>query len=402
MLRIILSGCMGKMGRVIISETQKNDDFTVVAGVDKMAKNAIGFDFPVYSDISKCKEQADVIIDFSRPEALPQLLRYAQKNQVPMVLSSTGYNANDISAIEYASENVAIMRSSNMSVGINLLMELSKSATNILHSNFDIEIEERHHNQKVDAPSGTAIMLADAINQAAGGDLEYVYDRHESRTARAKRELGLHALRGGTITGEHTVVFAGSDEVIELTHKAYSRNIFALGALRAAKFIVNIPCGLYNMGSLLTQQNIVTNAYSSESDAIISISNIKKPSLISDIFRLLKENEIMVDIISQTVPVNSVYTLSFSVSKPLAHKAFELVKSITSDETMDMLEHIAKVTIEGSGMAHHAGVSGDIFDTLAQRDIPVLLITTSETKITCCIPVEYKDAALEALKECFT
>ncbi len=402
MLRIILSGCMGKMGRVIIAETKKNDDFTVVAGVDKLAPSADGFDFPVYSDISKITEEADVIIDFSRPEALPQLLRYGQKMHIPMVLCSTGYNANDISAIEFASENVAIMRSANMSVGINLLMELSKSATNILHSNFDIEIEERHHNQKVDAPSGTAVMLADAINQAAGGDLEYVYDRHERRSARDKRELGMHALRGGTITGEHTVVFAGTDEVIELTHKAYSRNIFALGALRAAKFIVNLPFGLYNMGSLLTQQNIVTNAYSSESDAIISISNIKKPSLISDIFKKLKENEIMVDIISQTVPVNGIYTLSFSVSKPLSQKAYSIISELVTDEYMEMLEHIAKVTIEGSGMEHHAGVSGDIFDSLQQKNIPVLLITTSETKITCCIPVEYKDQALEALKACFT
>ncbi len=402
MLKVILSGCMGKMGRVIINETQKGDEFKVVAGVDLMAANAVDFDFPVYSDIEKCKEEADVIIDFSRPEALPQLLRYGQKKHIPMVLCSTGYNANDVRAVEYASENVAIMRSANMSLGVNLLMELSKSATNILHNNFDIEIEERHHNQKVDAPSGTAMMLADAINQAAGGDLEYVYDRHENRTARKKRELGMHALRGGTITGEHTVVFAGSDEVIELTHKAYSRSIFAHGALRAAKFIVTLPCGLYNMGSLLTQQNIVTNAYSSESDAIISISNIKNAKLVSDIFKALKENDIMVDIITQTVPVNGIYTLSFSVSKPLVEKSVGLISPLMTDETIEVLDHIAKVTIEGSGMEHHAGVSGDIFGSLQEKNIPVLLITTSETKITCCIPKEYKDQALEALKECFT
>lgn len=393
---------MGKMGRVIIGQTEKSDEFTVVAGVDKLAASADGFAFPVYSDISKCTEEADVIIDFSRPEALPQLLRFGQKRRIPMVLCSTGYNANDISSIEYASEHVAIMRSANMSVGINLLMELSKSATNILHSNFDIEIEERHHNQKVDAPSGTAMMLADAINQAAGGDLEYVYDRHERRCARDKRELGMHALRGGSITGEHTVVFAGNDEVIELTHKAYSRNIFASGALRAAKFIAPLPFGLYNMGSLLTQQNIVTNAYSSESDAIISISNIKNHSFVGDIFKKLKENEIMVDIITQTVPVKGIYTLSFSVSEPLAQKAIEIIGQIINEEVIELIDNIAKVTIEGSGMAHHAGVSGDIFGSLQEKNIPVLLITTSETKITCCIPKEYKDQALEALKECFT
>ncbi|MBR2861313.1 MAG: 4-hydroxy-tetrahydrodipicolinate reductase [Clostridia bacterium] len=399
MIKIILSGCMGKMGRVIMNLVEQNPNFTIVAGCDKMAPAAEDFPFPVYSELTKCTEEADVVVDFSRPDALPKILRFAQQKNMPIVLASTGYNANDISSIEYASENIPIMCSSNYSLGINLLKQLSTTATTILSSNFDIEIEERHHNAKVDAPSGTAMMLADAVNKAAGGDLEYVYDRHENRNPRGKRELGLHALRGGSITGEHSVIFAGPDEVVELRHVAYSRNIFALGALRATEFICSLPCGLYDMSSLLTQQQIITGAYSSESDAIISISNIKSPATINNIFKAIKDADIMLDIISQPIPVNNVYTLSISVSKPLADKAYKIILGVSNGATVEVLDDIAKVTVEGSGMAHHAGVSGDVFAALSNAQVPVLLITTSETKITCCIPKEYTQTALNVLKE---
>jgi len=209
----------------------------------------------------------------------------------------------------------------------------------------------------------------------------------------------MHALRGGTITGEHSVIFAGTDEVVELRHVAYSRNIFALGALRAAAFICGLPCGLYNMSSLLTQQQIITSAYSSESDAIISIHNIKDASVISNIFKAIKDAEIMLDIISQPIPVNGIYNLSISVSKPLAEKAYKVILGVSGGAAVTILDDVAKVTIEGSGMAHHAGVSGDIFTALASKAIPVLLITTSETKITCCIPKEFTQIALDVLKE---
>ena len=165
MLKIILSGCLGKVGQAIVAAVKDNDEFEICAGVDKMAANA-QTDFPVYSDIAKCQEKADVIIDFSRPEALPPLLRYAQQHKLPMVLASTGYNQNDIRSIEYASENIPILRSSNMSLGINLLKDLAAKASAILNSTYDIEIIEKHHNTKVDAPSGTAIMLADATRSS--------------------------------------------------------------------------------------------------------------------------------------------------------------------------------------------------------------------------------------------
>ncbi len=402
MIKLILSGCLGKMGRVVTDVVNTDDEVAIVAGVDTAFSGENPHDYPIYSDISKCKEEADVILDFSRPDALPHLLRYAQQTRTPLVLSSTGYDDNDIYSIEYASENVPIFRSSNYALGVNLIKEFSRQASANLNGTFDIEIIEKHHNTKVDAPSGTAVMLAEAINAAAGGDLEYNYDRHNQRQPRPKREIGLHALRGGTITGEHSVIFAGPDEVVELTHIAYSRKIFALGALRAVKFIISLPCGLYDMNSLLTKQQIITHAYSSESDVLITVSNIKNYSVIRDIFVQLKESDIMIDIISQPTPVKGAFELSISVPLGLADKAKRIIADIEDVGDIEVIEDISKVTVEGSGMAHHAGATGEVIGILTDMNIPVLLITTSETKITCCIPRARSKEALAALKTCFT
>ena len=403
MIRMILSGCMGKMGHAVAAAASaKSRDFAICAGVDALASREHDLPFPVYTDIGKCTEKADVIVDFSRPDALPMLLSYAQKHRLPLVLASTGYNKNDYNSIKYASENIPILCSSNMSLGINLLKELSSTASAILNSTFDIEIMEKHHATKVDAPSGTAMMLADAVNEAAGGDLEYVFDRHERREARPQRELGLHALRGGTITGDHTVMFAGQDEVLELTHRAYSRNIYAQGALRAAEFIVTLPCGLYNMSSLLTQQQILTNVYYSEDDSVLSVSGITDSKRISAVFSMLRESDIMVDIVCQPIPQNGVASLSFSVPSTMAEKALRVIRDVTDSETVECFDNLAKITVEGAGMAHHAGAAGDVLGVLASLSIPVQLITTSETKITCCIPRERVRDAVPALKQCLT
>ncbi len=402
MINIILSGCLGKMGHAIINAVAQNDNFCICAGVDSMATPETSIGFPVYTSINKVTEKGDVIVDFSRPDALPMLLHYAEAHRLPLVLASTGYNKNDKLSIEYAAEKIPIMCSSNMSLGINVLRLLAQTATSVLNANFDIEILEKHHSQKVDAPSGTAMMLADSINEAAGGDMEYIFDRHERRMARPKKEIGLHAVRGGNIAGDHTVIFAGCDEVIELTHRAYSRNIYAVGALKAAEFIVSLPCGMYDMTSLLTQEQIITNAYYSETDTLISVSNIKDPSLISRIFTELKESDIMVDIISQTVPVNGIYVLSLSVVKNLADKAMRVIQDLLEDEKAELIDDIAKVSVEGSGMAHHAGAAGDVLSTLSKLSIPVYSITTSETKITCCVPSHHAKKAVTALKDIFT
>ena len=249
MKNVILNGCFGRMGKVITELTQKSDTLNICAGVDAFGSG--NAQFPVYKQISDVKEKADVIIDFSNPSALDNLLTYAISTKTPLVLATTGFSMQQIEKIESAAKQIPIFFTFNMSLGINLLTALSKKAAQVLGSDFDIEIIEKHHNQKLDAPSGTAIMLADSINQVYGDTLQYEYDRHSKRMARPKNEIGIHSVRGGTIVGEHEVIFAGKDEVISLSHSASSRDVFACGAVRAAHFIIDKSAGLYDMNMLI-------------------------------------------------------------------------------------------------------------------------------------------------------
>lgn len=249
MKRIIISGCCGRMGRVIASCILDRDDCEVVAGVDKAGEQYARF--PVYTQISEVKEAADVIIDFSHPSALDGLLSYCRKNGTALVAATTGYTPEQTAQIKAAAGEIPIFFSFNMSLGINLLAELAKKAAAVLGDQFDIEIVEKHHNQKIDAPSGTALMLADAVNEALDEKCPYTYDRHSQRKKRSKNEIGIHSVRGGTIVGEHELIFAGRDEVITLAHSAASKEVFAVGAVNAAVYMAGKPAGLYNMGSML-------------------------------------------------------------------------------------------------------------------------------------------------------
>ena len=237
------------MGSVVRQIVKDNDNLEIAAGVDICEGTA---EFPVYKVITDVKENADVIIDFSSPKALDSILAYATGNNVPVVLCTTGYSEEQLAEINEAAKKVAILRSANMSLGINTLVKLLKTATEILAGNgYDIEIVERHHNQKKDAPSGTALLLADAINDTANGRYDYVYDRSDRREVRPKDEIGISAVRGGSIVGDHEVIFAGLDEVIEISHRAYSRSVFAKGAVSAAAFLSGKPAGMYNMGDVV-------------------------------------------------------------------------------------------------------------------------------------------------------
>ena len=249
MTRVIFCGCYGRMGNAVRQIVKDEKDMEIVTGVDIMDGSA---EFPVYKTISDVKEAADVIIDFSSPKALASLLEYATSKNVPVVLCTTGFSEEQLAEIKTASGKVAILRSANMSLGINTLVKLLKTATEILSSNgYDIEIVERHHNQKKDAPSGTALLLADAINDAADGKYEYVYDRSDRREVRPQNEIGISAVRGGSIVGDHEVIFAGLDEVIEIKHRAYSRSVFAKGAVSAAAFLAGKPAGMYDMSNVI-------------------------------------------------------------------------------------------------------------------------------------------------------
>lgn len=248
MTRIILSGANGKMGKVIQSVVSGRDDCEIVAGVDL---NTQSDRFPVYDSIKNVKEKADVVIDFTNPVLLDDLLFYSKETSTPLVIATTGYDTAQKKQIEDASKESAVFFTYNMSLGINLLATLAKKAADILGRDFDIEIVEKHHNQKIDAPSGTALMLADAICEEFDEPLKYEYDRHSKREKRSKNEIGMHSVRGGTIVGEHEIIFAGRDEIITLSHSARSKEIFAVGAVNAAVFMNGKSSGLYSMKDLI-------------------------------------------------------------------------------------------------------------------------------------------------------
>ena len=250
MVRAILHGCNGVMGQVVTGMIQEDPAIEVVAGIDILAvqKN----DYPVFAKPADCDVEADVIIDFSSAKAVDALLDFAEERQIPLVLCSTGLSEEQLARVEAVSRKTAVLRSANMSVGVNLLFKVLKMAAPVLAAEgFDIEILEKHHNRKLDAPSGTAIALADAINEAMEEPYTYTFDRSAERRKRDPKEIGFAAIRGGNIVGEHDVIFAGTDEVITISHQASSRAIFAKGAVAAARFLAGKPAGLYNMQDVI-------------------------------------------------------------------------------------------------------------------------------------------------------
>ena len=247
---VILHGAAGHMGAVVDEIVTADPEMTIVAGVDAFGKP--NRPYPVYSSLSEVTESADVIIDFSTAKAVDALLAYAVERRIPLVLCTTGLSEEQLANVEEASKEIAILRSANMSIGVNLLLKLLKDAArSLLPNGFDAEIVEMHHRRKLDAPSGTAVALAESINDAMGGTYHFTYDRSERRESRDPKEIGVSALRGGTVVGVHDVVFAGQDEVIEFKHTAYSRAIFGRGAVAAARFLAGKPAGLYSMSDVI-------------------------------------------------------------------------------------------------------------------------------------------------------
>lgn len=250
MVRIIMNGCNGHMGRVISDLVAKDEDAEIVAGVD--ITDAGIHSYPVFTDIHSCDVQADVMIDFSSAKATDAVLEYCGEKELPLVLCTTGLSEEQIEKVKETAQKTAVLRSANMSLGINTLLKLLQDAAKVLAAaGFDMEIVERHHNLKVDAPSGTALALADSLNEAMDHQYHYVYDRSQKREQRDAKEIGISAVRGGTIVGDHEVIFAGPDEVIEFKHTAYSKTVFAKGAVEAAKFLKGKQAGLYNMSHVI-------------------------------------------------------------------------------------------------------------------------------------------------------
>jgi len=247
MIKILFNGCNGKMGKVVCNLAANFPDLEIAAGIDK---NASSDKFPVYSSPEACETEVDVILDFSRPDALDGLLEFAKKRKTPVIFCTTGYSQEQIAKMKEASGEIPVFRSANMSIGINVVNNILKNISAFLYDNYDIEIIEKHHNQKVDAPSGTAILLADTIKAAIPEETVYTFGR-EGSSKRVHKEIGIHAIRGGNIVGDHEVIFAGQGEVIEIKHSAISREVFGVGALKACEFMYGKGPGLYNMDDVI-------------------------------------------------------------------------------------------------------------------------------------------------------
>ena len=250
MIKVLMHGCNGKMGQMITGLIRDDEQVEIAAGVD--AYTGLANDYPVFESVDSCDVDVDVAIDFSNAGAVDGLLDYCVEKQVPVVLCTTGLSKEQLKRVSEVSKKVAVLKSANMSMGINLLLKMLKDAAKVLApAGYDIELVERHHNQKVDAPSGTALALADSMNEALNHEYTYVYDRSQVRKKREQKEIGISAVRGGTIVGEHEVIFAGPDEVIEFRHTAYSRSVFGKGAVEAAKFLAGKEAGMYDMSDVI-------------------------------------------------------------------------------------------------------------------------------------------------------
>lgn len=250
MTKVIMHGCNGKMGQMITNIIAAEEDIEIVAGVD--ASDHIKNTYPVFTNIAQCDAAADVVIDFCSAAAVDALLDYCAEKQIPCVLCTTGLSEAQLAHVDEAAKKVAVLKSANMSLGVNMLLKLLKNVAQVLvPAGFDIEIVEKHHNLKVDAPSGTALALADSINEEFDNQFEYVYDRSGKRERRTDKEIGISAVRGGTIVGDHDIIFAGEDEVITFSHRAYSKALFGKGAVQAAKFLKGKPAGKYDMKDVI-------------------------------------------------------------------------------------------------------------------------------------------------------
>ena len=404
MVRILIHGCSGTMGRVLADMAQANPDIEIVAGVDPAAQ-ATDFSFPVYTAMAEVGKEVDVIIDFSIPEALGSALEGALQLNAALIIATTGHTDDDKALIKNQAENLPIFQAANMSLGINLMSELIQSAAALLGERFDIEIIERHHNLKKDAPSGTAYALAESINKAFSNSKKYVFGRHTRTDRRKVEHIGIHAVRAGTIVGEHQVLFAGKDEILEVRHSAYSKQVFAVGALQASRFMAGKSPGYYSMKDMIAVQSTVTNVYTSEEDALISIYGIPyDPGVIANVFKKIGEQQVILDMISQTTPLEGRVSISFTLPRQDVERTVALLNEFKTEMPelqLEVLPEIAKVTVEGTGMEVQSGVAARVFEVMADQDIAIKTITTSETQISYIISQADCSRAADAIKATF-
>lgn len=393
-IKIIICGLYGRMGQAVLASAKASDQIEISAGVDKFPRG--GEEFPVFTDFSSCTADCDVIVDFSRPEALPDMLKFALAHHCGLVIATTGYSEEQKTAIAEASREVPVFQSFNMSLGLNLLSTFVRKAAEFLGEDFDIEIIEKHHNLKVDSPSGTALMLAEAANTAFDGKKEYIYGRHGGDTKRKSSEIGIHAIRGGTIVGEHDVMFMGYNECVTLSHSAFSREVFARGALKAALFLSDKENGRYDMQDVIQSQYAVHNTYERRAQALLSFESLGD---VAEVFTVLAEAGVNIDLINESCGRPD--TLSLAVS--IADADLPTAESALRAKGIPYAAHpeLSKVVAEGYGMKLERGVAARLMRLLSGSGIRVLLISTSETEISLLVPAKDGPEAMRLIREHF-
>lgn len=401
MVKLIINGASGAMGKTIAQcAAARSEEFEVVAGVAKHFPDGFSADFPLFLTQGECEVPADIVVDFSMPEALPGVIELAKRLDAGLVIGTTGLKESDYERIQEAGKVIPVFLASNMSLGVNLQIDLVKRAASFLGDPFEVEIVERHHHNKVDAPSGTAMTLAKAIAEQYPAGRELVYERHSVRQKRGLREIGMHAVRGGSIVGDHDVMFIGDDEILEITHSARSKKVFAQGALRAAQFIRGKEPKVYSMGEIFADLNALTDVYAAAGQSAVTLNGVDaSPMLVAEIFGAIAAAGVNVDMISQSAPKGGRADISFTLpdkSLPAALLALEPWKTNLSHTS-----GLAKLSVEGFGMEHRPGIAARMFRVLADALVAVRLVTTSETKISYCIDRKDLDAAIEATKKAF-
>lgn len=397
MLKIAICGINGQMGQVLSQTIAKADDAVLTAGVD-LCPEARANNVPVYEHIGACIEPVDIVIDFSRPTALAENLAFAKDKGVGIVIATTGFSVEQKKEIERAAQYIPVFFSANMSLGVNIQMDLIRQIAGFFGKGTDVEIVERHHNIKVDSPSGTALVLADIVNRAYGGNMELKYGRGPADGRRTKSEIGIHSIRGGTYVGEHDVMFITDSEVLTVSHIAQSKGVFADGALRAARFLKNCAPGLYSMPDIISEPRTVTSLSMQNQQAIITLHGLERnTSLVAAVFDAIAEAGINIDIITQSAPAPGHLDLSFSLSSRDLAKAMEVLHAFEPALDIVPQDGLAKISIEGLGMERMHGVAARLFSVLAAISIDILIITTSETKILLCVDERCADDAVRAI-----
>ncbi len=405
MISVLINGICGQMGRAVYAAVQaQSGAFSAVAGVDPF-DCASSYACPVYKSLDEVKERADVIIDFSVPATTPDILRYALDKKIPIVIGTTGLGERELKLIRSASDSIPVFQTGNMSLGVNLQLQLVQLAASTLGSSFDVEIVETHHRKKVDSPSGTALMLANAVSSISPEDEEIVFGRHEKNRRRTDNEIGIHSVRGGTVVGEHQVQFIGNDEIIEISHRAFSKQVFAQGALRAAKFLASKQTGLYNMKNVVTEHDAASRLFSSEEQAVVILRSFaKEDAFASRVFDVIAAHGVFVDMIACSEPDEQSLSIGFSLNESELSEALNAINELTRNGygcTIRTRDDLTKLTLEGTGMALQHGVASQLFSVLRKEDIHIWLITTSETRIEFCVDTVHAVRAADAVRKHF-